>query len=135
MPELLNILLAVFGGLLALAFILELLDDDNDGAGDALTGTGRRAREAVESGSALTRVGLLGGAGLLATLGMEAMALLAGLNEILGGAPVIIGHVIAGILGYLGVQGVLTVEQWGMAFISVTVIALFLRVTNEPEAL
>jgi hypothetical protein len=135
MPSLLMVLLAIVGGLLALGFVVELLDEANEGASDAIEGTGRRAREAVEGGSAVTRVGILAGASLLATLGMEAMQIAAGLNEILGGAPVIVGHLIAGALGYLGVAGVLTTQQWGFAFILVTVVALILRVSNEPEAL
>lgn len=86
-----------------------------------------------------TRVAVLGFAGVGAAIAMQFFQLAAGLNEILGGAPVIVGHLLFGVLTMLGLKGVIpfNTQLAGFAFITVTVVALILRYgegSGEGEA-
>lgn len=112
-------------------FVDEYLDADEPE--DAVRGTGRRAASATESAARGSRVAVVGLAGLGATVGFEMLQLAAELNAILGGAPVILGHLVAGVLGFLGVKGLLTIQQYGFLFITVTVIALVLRFGDNGQ--
>ncbi len=66
-------------------------------------------------------------ASIAVTIGTELMSSAGQLGDLLGNAPLLVGHVLAGVLGYLGISGLLSVQQWGFAFILVTIVALFLK--------
>ena len=110
---------------------------DADDAEEVAEGVGRRASSSVQGGAKYTRKATVGLAGLGAALGMEVLQLGAGLNEILGGFPVVIGHVAYGAVSLLGITGRLPLDAQtiGFAFIFITTIALVLRATNDPEEL
>jgi hypothetical protein len=127
------LIVGLLAALLVLYWAYDEADDADDNA-ELAAGVGSRARDATVGSARATRMGVIGLAGLGATLGMEALQLAAGLNEIVGGVPVIVGHVVGGGLAWLGITGVLTPMQWGWAFVSTTIIALVLRFTTDTEA-
>lgn len=129
------------GIVLATLFVWWFVDEyrDADDREEAIRGTGRRARGGVESLLRYSRFSILGLAGLGATLSMEMLQLAAELNQVLGGAPVIVGHLLFGVLTFAGMAGAvpLTVQQLGFAFTFITVIALILRFSEaggEPTS-
>lgn len=125
--------------LLAVLLVYWLVDEwrDADDREELAAGVGRRASGAVQAGARNTRRATVGLAGLGAALGVEAMQLGAGLNEVLGGFPVILGHVIYGAVSLLGIGGIIPfdAELAGFTFVFVTAIALILRATNDPEGI
>ena len=118
---------AVVGILAAYWFIDEYRDADE--ASEAVAGAAERAGEATEKAARGTRYAVVGFAGIGASLAMEILQLGADLNAILGGVPVIIGHILFGGLTLAGLQGVIPFDREiaGFAFIFITVIALILR--------
>lgn len=106
-----------------------------DDTEEVAEGVGRRASATVQGSARYTRKATVGLAGLGAALGMEVLQLGAALNEILGGFPVVIGHVAYGAVSLLGITGRLPLDAQtiGFAFIFITTIALVLRATNDPE--
>ncbi|WP_253737995.1 hypothetical protein [Halohasta salina] len=123
--------------LIALLLVYWLIDElgEAEDREELAAGVGRRASGAVQAGARNTRRATVGLAGLGAALGVEAMQLGAGLNEVLGGFPVVLGHVIYGGISLLGIGGYIPFDAQlaGFTFVFVTAIALVLRATNDPE--
>jgi hypothetical protein len=63
------------------------------------------------------------------TIGDQLIGLVAELVGMID-APVVVGHVVGGILGWLGVQGTIGTEMFLIAFGAVTVVALLWRATT-----
>ncbi|MBB6645073.1 hypothetical protein [Halobellus ruber] len=125
--------LLIIGGVLTLIvaywFIDEYVLDDTDEVNQAAKNVGERARGATESAARGGRFAVVGFAGLGVSLAMELLQLAGELNAILGGAPVVIGHLIFGAFTLAGLQGVIPFDKQiaGFFFIFVTAIALILR--------
>lgn len=121
----------VVAALIALSFVIEYIDERD--AGVAAVTTGQRARSATERAATAGRYGILGLAGLGASLAMEMLQLATGLNEILGGAPVILGHLLFGIITFLGLEGVIPLSKMmlGWTFVTITIVALILRFSDD----
>lgn len=102
-------------GVMALAYWI--IDEwrDADELEEVVEGVGER------SGSALVVT-----AGVLLTIGDQLVQLAADLVGLID-APVVIGHVIGGVLGWLGLQGTITPREFLLAFGVVTVVALIWR--------
>lgn len=88
------------------------------------------ATEVVEgvadrSGSAIVVI-----AGVLLTIGDQLVQLAADLVGMID-APVVVGHLVGGLLGYLGLQGALSTRQFLLWFGVVTVIALIWRASKS----
>ena len=110
--------LGVFVGVIGvMALIYWIIDEwrDADELEDVVEGVGQR------SGSALVVT-----AGVLLTIGDQLVQLAADLVGLID-APVVIGHVIGGMLGWLGLQGTITAREFMLAFGVVTVVALIWR--------
>lgn len=122
-------------GLLAFWWLTERQEADD--AAETVERVGQRA-ETVTGGL----VGSFGSlmvvlASIGVTIGNELLQTGAMLNDILGGAPVLVGHLIWGGIVFLGLQGYLggiTVMQLGYAFFTITVVALLLRYGSVGEA-
>jgi len=91
---------------------------DADDVTDIVEGVGER------SGSAIVVI-----AGVLLTIGDQLIQLVADLIGMID-APVLVGHIAGGILGYLGLQGTLTTRQFLLGFGIVTVVALIWRAST-----
>jgi hypothetical protein len=63
------------------------------------------------------------------TIGDQLIGLVADLVAMID-APVVVGHVVGGVLGWLGVQGTLSPRLFAILFGAVTVIALLWRATT-----
>lgn len=127
--------LLVAGALGALLVAWWFVDEYRD-AGDAeeaARGAGQRAQAATEAAARGSRYAVVGLAGLGASLAMEALHLASGLNEVLGGAPVIVGHLIYGVLSLAGIAGAIPFDKElaGFAFAFITAIALILRFGDD----
>lgn len=110
--------LGVFVGVIGvMALIYWVIDEwrDADELEEVVEGVGER------SGSALVVT-----AGVLLTIGDQLVQLFADLVGLID-APVVVGHVIGGLLGWLGLQGAITPREFMLWFGVVTVIALIWR--------
>lgn len=123
-PLILGLLL--FGG-----FAYLILDEweDADAASDAVANAGERADSVT--GEFLGAVGaLVAGAMMIAmTIGQQIMQTASMLEPFLGQIPVLAGHLVVALLGYLSLRGVLglTATQYGYVVVLVTIVALFVR--------
>jgi hypothetical protein len=88
---------------------------DADDVTEVVEGVGER------SGSAIVVI-----AGVLLTIGDQLIQLVADLVGMID-APVIVGHIVGGFLGFLGLQGTITQRQFLLGFGIVTVVALIWR--------
>ncbi len=110
--------------------------EDSDSAAETIERVGSRA-ETVTGG-------IVGGFGSLlvvfASIGLTIGGQLAEtgmmLNELLGGIPVIVGHMLFGLLTFAGLSGAipLSVQQLGFAFVFITTIAVIARYSNAEAA-
>ncbi|OYR61158.1 hypothetical protein DJ71_24420 [Halorubrum sp. E3] len=102
-------------GVMALAYWV--LDEwkDADDATEVVEGVGER------SGSAIVVT-----SGVLLTIGDQLIQLVADLVGMID-APVVVGHIVGGLLGWLGLQGTISQSQFLVFFGIVTVIALIWR--------
>lgn len=118
--------LAVLG---VVSVALDYYREDERDLEEAARSTGERAEKVTQSAARGSRLAVVGLAGLGMTVAMEMLQFAADLNAILGGAPVLVGHLLFGVLTFAGLSGAipLTVQQLGFAFTFVTVIALILR--------
>jgi len=123
-PLILGLLL--FGG-----FAYLILDEwqEAEAASDAVASAGERADSVT--GEFLGAFGALV-AGLLMiamTIGQQIMQTASMLEPVLGQVPLLAGHLIVAVLGFLSLEGVLglTAMEYGYAVVLVTVIALFIR--------
>jgi hypothetical protein len=107
----------VIGIIGVMALIYWIADEwrDADDATEVVEGVGER------SGSAIVVV-----AGVALTIGDQLIQLVADLVGLID-APVVVGHVVGGILGYLGLQGTISTSQFLVGFAIVTVVALVWR--------
>ncbi|MFD1634627.1 hypothetical protein ACOZ4L_02715 [Haloplanus ruber] len=89
-------------------------------------------REANNATEVVERVGersgsaVVVGSGVLLTIGDQLIQLVADLVGMID-APVVVGHVVGGVLGWLGLQGTITTRQFVIGFVVVTVVALIWR--------
>ncbi len=109
-----GVILGVLGVMILAYWVLDELDDADD-ATEVVENVGER------SGSAIVVF-----TGVLLTIGDQLLALVADLVGIIN-APVVVGHVIGGLLGYLGLQGTISQQQFVLYFGIVTVVALIWR--------
>lgn len=107
-------IVGILGVFTILYWIIDELDEAN-GAGEVVEGVGER------SGSAIVVI-----TGTVLTIGDQLIQLGADLVGLID-APVVVGHVIGGILGYLGLQGTISTEEFLLYFGIVTVVALIWR--------
>lgn len=107
----------VVGVIGVMVLIYWALDEwrDADDATDVVEGVGER------SGSAIVVT-----LGVLLTIGDQIIQLAADLLGVID-APVVVGHVVGGLLGWLGLQGTISESQFLVFFAVVTVIALIWR--------
>lgn len=110
----------VIGLIGVVTLIYWILDEwtDADDATEIVEGVGER------SGSALVVI-----AGVLLTIGDQLIQLAADLVVMID-APVVVGHLVGGVLGYLGLQGTLTTRQFLLGFGIVTIVALVWRASK-----
>ncbi|WP_049982040.1 hypothetical protein [Halorubrum sp. BV1] len=110
----------VVGVIGVMALIYWVLDEwrDADDINELVEGVGNR------SGSAIVVT-----MGVLLTIGDQIIQLVADLVGMID-APVVVGHVVGGILGWLGLQGLITNGQFLALFGIVTVIALIWRASK-----
>jgi len=115
----------VFGVVGIMVLIYWTIDEyrDADGIEDAAEGLASR------SGSAIVV-----GASVLLTVGDQLVQLLAELAGLVD-APVIVGHVVGGLLGLAGLQGLISTTEFLFAFAIVTVVAVTWRVTSDEEGM
>lgn len=107
-------LVGIIGVFTIAYWVLDELNDA-DGATEVVEGVGER------SGSAIVVI-----TGTILTIGDQIIQLGADLVGLID-APVVVGHVVGGILGFLGLRGVLTTEEFILYFGIVTIIALIWR--------
>jgi hypothetical protein len=91
---------------------------DANGATDVVEGVGER------SGSAIVVV-----TGVLLTIGDQLIQLVADLIGLID-APVVVGHLVGGLLGWLGLQGTISQREFLIFFGIVTVVALIWRASS-----
>lgn len=113
----LGVVIGVIGVVTLLYWILDEWRDAND-ATEVVEGVGER------SGSAIVVM-----SGVLLTIGDQLIQLVADLIGMID-APVVVGHVVGGILGWLGLQGTITTRQFVIGFVAVTIIALVWRAST-----
>jgi len=89
------------------------------------------ADEVAEEVSASFANFVVAGAAVLITIGDQVIGLFADLVGLID-APVVVGHIVGGVLGWLGVQGSLTTMQFLIAFGAVTAVALVWRASSTP---
>jgi len=102
-------------GVMVLAYWI--LDEwrDADDATEVVEGVGERSGSAIVVGT-----------GVLLTIGDQLIQLVADLIGMID-APVVVGHIVGGLLGWLGLQGTISQSQFVVFFGIVTVIALIWR--------
>ena len=106
--------IGVIGVVVLLYWILDEAADANNST-DVIEGIGER------SGSAIVVM-----IGVLLTIGDQLVQIVADLIGIID-APVVVGHVIGGLLAWLGLQGQITEREFLIFFGIVTVVALIWR--------
>ena len=115
----------IFGVVGIMVLIYWALDEyrDADGIEETIEGVASR------SGSAIVVT-----ASVLLTIGdqlVQVFAELAGMVD----APVVVGHVVGGLLGLAGLQGLISTTEFLAAFAIVTVVAVTWRVTSDEEGM
>lgn len=110
----------VIGAIGVMVLVYWILDEwrDADDATEVVEGVGNR------SGSAIV-VSL----GVLLTIGDQLIQLGADLIGLID-APVVVGHIVGGLLGWLGLRGTISQSQFLVLFGVVTVIALIWRAST-----
>ena len=110
----------VVGVIGVMALIYWVLDEwrDADDINELVEGVGNR------SGSAIVVT-----MGVVLTIGDQIIQLVADLVGMID-APVVVGHIVGGLLGWLGLQGLITNGQFVALFGIVTVIALIWRASK-----
>ncbi|GGL26100.1 hypothetical protein GCM10009037_07150 [Halarchaeum grantii] len=126
--------LGVLATFVAASFVWDYLREDRE-LEDAATRTGERAQRTVKGAAKGSRLAVVGLAGLGASVAAEMLQFAGELNAVLGGAPVLIGHLIFGMATFAGLKGLIPfdVETMGFVFIFVTAIALILRYGSAGE--
>jgi len=109
-----GVIVGVIGVMTLIYWILDEWTDADD-ATEVVEGVGER------SGSALVVT-----TGVILTIGDQLIQLAADLVGMIN-APVVVGHVIGGVLGLLGLRGIVSERQFLIAFGVVTVVALIWR--------
>jgi hypothetical protein len=115
----------VFFGIVGIALLLYWTLDEYRDADDL--------PETVEGVADRSGSAIVVGASVLLTIGdqlAQVLGQLAGLVD----APVVVGHVVGGILGFAGLQGVLTTTEFVVGFVIVTVVAIAWRVSSDEVA-
>lgn len=119
-------------GLLAVGLLVYWLLDEREDANDAsdlIEGVGGRAESATG--------GVVGAFGslvivitsILLTVGRELLATTGDLGMLVEGVPVVIGHLLIGVLAWAGLTGAIQMDAstFGWVFILITVVALGIR--------
>lgn len=109
-----GIIVGVLGVMILAYWILDEWRDAND-ATEVVEGVGERSGSAIVVGT-----------GVLLTIGDQLIQLVADLVGMID-APVVVGHIVGGLLGWLGLQGTISQRQFLVFFGIVTVIALIWR--------
>lgn len=109
-----GIIVGVLGVMILAYWILDEWRDAND-ATEVVEGVGERSGSAIVVGT-----------GVLLTIGDQLIQLGADLVGMID-APVVVGHIVGGLLGWLGLQGTISQSQFLVFFGIVTVIALIWR--------
>jgi hypothetical protein len=112
-----GVVIGVIGVITLVYWILDEWSDADD-ATEVVEGVGER------SGSALVVL-----TGVLLTIGDQLIQLVADLITMIN-APVVVGHVVGGLLGWLGLQGTISQAEFLFWFAVVTVIALIWRAST-----
>ncbi|TKX78438.1 hypothetical protein EXE53_21185 [Halorubrum sp. SD626R] len=112
-----GVVVGVIGVMALIYWVLDEWRDAND-INELVEGVGNR------SGSAIVVT-----MGVLLTIGDQIIQLITDLVGMID-APVVVGHVVGGILGWLGLQGLITNGQFLALFGIVTVIALIWRASK-----
>lgn len=119
-------------GLLAVGLLVYWLLDEREDASDVsdlIEGVGGRAESATG--------GVVGAFGslvivitsIMLTVGRELLATTGDLGMLVEGVPVVIGHILVGVLAWAGFTGAIQMDAstFGWAFILITIVALGIR--------
>jgi hypothetical protein len=128
-------------GLFALALVLYWTFDersDTSSAGETIERVGERAEVVTNGflgavGSLLVVVASIGLA-----IGTQLLELGVALNDLLGHVPILVGHLLFGLIAFAGLEGVIPVSQMqlGWIFLLITVVALIAKYGEDAgEAL
>lgn len=109
-----GVAIGVIGILTLLYWIIDEYREANN-ATDVVEGVGER------SGSAIVVI-----TGVVLTIGDQIVQLVADLIGMVD-APVVVGHVVGGLLGWLGLQGQISTDEFLLYFAFVTAVALVWR--------